>query len=351
MLAQGLRLTEAEESALVPQFLVDADGTIKYEDFLRFFSDVINDPLTRVSSPASSLGASYTGSATLSVSLESSRNMALEADVRRKLQALRTGPTMQRQFERFDRDRSGFISAAEFIQMLDKLGVGTTRPEAQWLARHLDKDGDGRVSYAEFRSFIEDGGVELDAERALNKLREFVQRSPQVDLRRAFSEADRGGSGKLDAASLVAAARTAGVALSPQESRALERRFVSPFGKGVDYKALLFGVLSPVQMRPYVGDGESTVRKPTLRTYPPARPRARAQMECAGPPRPLPTLKCSPSSSASTSQAAALYRVPTFARLPKRAASDCGLGALSLLARISPAQPIAQGARSCDGPL
>ena len=59
-------------------------------------------------------------------------------------------------FEQFDKDRSGFISAAELRIALSKLGVQLSHPDAEKLMRQYDADGSGLIEFAEFRRLADD---------------------------------------------------------------------------------------------------------------------------------------------------------------------------------------------------
>ncbi|XP_074503412.1 calmodulin-alpha-like isoform X2 [Sebastes fasciatus] len=50
-------------------------------------------------------------------------------------------------FRDFDKDGSGYITAAEVRQVMAKLGVKLTAEEVDKMIKELDIDGDGRINY------------------------------------------------------------------------------------------------------------------------------------------------------------------------------------------------------------
>lgn len=57
---------------------------------------------------------------------------------------------LRREFHRFDRDRSGFISAGEMLQVLRLLGNNPTLGEFDTVLKSIDRNNDGVVDFREF---------------------------------------------------------------------------------------------------------------------------------------------------------------------------------------------------------
>lgn len=75
-----------------------------------------------------------------------------------------TDEEFQASFARLDRDRSGFIEAAEIEQMLfDTYGFPPLEDEVKLFMEEFDSNKDGRISWEEFQN-------------ALNRLRERVNK-------------------------------------------------------------------------------------------------------------------------------------------------------------------------------
>ncbi|KAL3874262.1 hypothetical protein ACJMK2_037302 [Sinanodonta woodiana] len=53
-------------------------------------------------------------------------------------------------FRVFDRDRNGFISAAELRHAMENLGEKLTDEDVKGMVREADADGDGQINYEEF---------------------------------------------------------------------------------------------------------------------------------------------------------------------------------------------------------
>lgn len=158
---QGVHLPPVLQRLLITQFAIDGDGLIRYNDFLVFFHDDL--------APAPSAAAAAGGADVPANAPE------LERQLRAKLRRLVTGPSLRRQFQQFDKDRSGAISLQELTRMLSRLGacrcapalprrlslrpaagVDATEAETRWLGRRLDRDGDGRIQLDEFEAFVAD---------------------------------------------------------------------------------------------------------------------------------------------------------------------------------------------------
>ncbi|BHF84128.1 hypothetical protein SprV_0902727800 [Sparganum proliferum] len=62
--------------------------------------------------------------------------------------------TLRQTFDVFDRDHDGFITAAELLEVLQKMNFQITYAEAAEMLSEADKDGDGRVTFDEFSTIM-----------------------------------------------------------------------------------------------------------------------------------------------------------------------------------------------------
>merc|ERR1719464_728791 len=68
----------------------------------------------------------------------------------RKMKDTDTEEELIEAFKAFDRDGSGFISAAELRHVMTNLGEKLTDDEVDSMVRECDVDGDGSINYEEF---------------------------------------------------------------------------------------------------------------------------------------------------------------------------------------------------------
>ena len=65
------------------------------------------------------------------------------------------GRGMKRAFEKIDRDDKGYITARDFQDAVQNIGLALTRRDAVDLMVRFDENGDDRISYREFIHFVE----------------------------------------------------------------------------------------------------------------------------------------------------------------------------------------------------
>nr|XP_009388414.1 PREDICTED: probable calcium-binding protein CML11 [Musa acuminata subsp. malaccensis] len=65
-----------------------------------------------------------------------------------------TEEQLLRLFKMFDRDGDGYITAAELVHSMAKLGHALTATELTGMIKEADTDGDGRISFQEFSQAI-----------------------------------------------------------------------------------------------------------------------------------------------------------------------------------------------------
>lgn len=59
--------------------------------------------------------------------------------------------TLQREFDRFDADKNGFIDRDEFAALVKSLGVELSEDKVGVAFRALDVNGNDRIEFNEFR--------------------------------------------------------------------------------------------------------------------------------------------------------------------------------------------------------
>ena len=57
-------------------------------------------------------------------------------------------------FNQFDKDRSGYITAAELKEVLSKMGRSYSKSEVENMIRTVDRDGNGKISIEEFAQLL-----------------------------------------------------------------------------------------------------------------------------------------------------------------------------------------------------
>jgi len=138
---------------------------------------------------------------------------------RKKLRGLRVGPSFKRQFERFDKNRSGKLSKQEMQRMLISLGIKATRLEFEHLFSQIDVNDDGKVSLSDFEAFLKThraGSRSLVEQNAKTKL--YMSKK---DLRAAFLALDRRGSYKVNRQQFESALLEAADDLDEEELKCL----------------------------------------------------------------------------------------------------------------------------------
>eukprot|EP00756_Hemistasia_phaeocysticola_P060607 Hpha_TRINITY_DN4178_c0_g2::TRINITY_DN4178_c0_g2_i1::g.194828::m.194828/K02183/CALM; calmodulin len=108
-------------------------------------------------------------------------------------------------FELFDADKSGAISVGELGTVMKSMGLKPTAGELESMIARVDKDGTGEIELAEF--------LELMDER--------LNDAPLMEqLRRVFDQFDTDGDGAISCADLVDSLRTyAGMEMTAAEAQ------------------------------------------------------------------------------------------------------------------------------------
>jgi Ca2+-binding EF-hand superfamily protein len=142
---------------------------------------------------------------------------------------------VEKLFEEFDADGSGFLNQDEVRELAMKLGVQLSDEQAAAAMSEMDPSGDGKADLHEFsgwwrRETAGDGGgvlggvVAANAGKALGDLREFGSslfskptQPSSTDVERLFAEMDVDGSGSLQAEEVRALAAKLGAKLSDEQ--------------------------------------------------------------------------------------------------------------------------------------
>lgn len=75
----------------------------------------------------------------------------ISIDMMRKLKA----KLMKEEFQTFDVDQDGFITAPELRYVMTKDGDTITDEHVRYVIEECDVDGDGRISYEEFVKLVD----------------------------------------------------------------------------------------------------------------------------------------------------------------------------------------------------
>ena len=230
----GFRLTQAELSELVGYFDKNNDGMIQWSEFLEFFKST----------------GSYVHDTEATKKLKRAQKAAeeLERALRIKLKKLQVGPSMRRQFRRFDKNKTGSLSRSEFASMISSLGFRLSKWEEDWLMQKLDSDDSGLITYAEFSAFVHEGGSNRQdasgrksalVKSILRKIKKLVG-SKNLDMRSPFVKFDIDGNGFLDKDEFEYALRDLGVSLTDKELDAMFQFFDRDDNGKVEYGEFLF---------------------------------------------------------------------------------------------------------------
>jgi calcium-binding protein CML len=143
----GFNLSRTQLQILLRYLDSNNDGMIDYSEFLKFFAGTCH------------------GQGIEELDLEAEQrqrikdsNERLEVGVRESLKRLKVGPSLRRQFRRFDRDGSGGLEYGELADMVRMLGFNITSEQQDHLWKCMsggDPQMGARVGYAGLESFVE----------------------------------------------------------------------------------------------------------------------------------------------------------------------------------------------------
>ena len=190
----GFRLVPAEEVSIMKHFDQDRNGVVTFPEFIRFFEN-------------ESSGNSQPKKWKL--------NHQLESKVRDGLRRLQVGPTLRRQFDRFDKNKTGELLPSEFKTMLSSLGFKLTDDNIDYLQSRFST---ANISFAEFQAFVD---FEKGSKNPLHSSVVQKLRGSKVDLYRLFKDYDTDDRGTLEATELEEALDSIGLRLTAQEMNIL----------------------------------------------------------------------------------------------------------------------------------
>ena len=153
-------------------------------------------------------------------------------------------------FRKADKSNTGFISPADFEDLLRDFNIRLTRQALAALVAKYDANGDGYVSYEEFAAVMTGrapsaammnapaiGAPAGAIQRAEETFRRILY-AESVSLTAAFLKLDRDRSGKCSADELARVFYNANVALTPQELAAIVKQYDTNGDNQIDIREL-----------------------------------------------------------------------------------------------------------------
>ncbi|KAJ1631204.1 hypothetical protein T492DRAFT_997633 [Pavlovales sp. CCMP2436] len=136
-------------------------------------------------------------------------------------------------FRAVDKDNNGVLDVQDFAEVLLGLGFGrVTRSTIDLIAKKYDKNGDSLVTYAEFCATIEGKDIAPEAQRTVVTRADRVEEAFRMhvlaasnSMQQAFLKLDKDRSGHISANELEKVLRNAGVAVTPDEMKALVAKY------------------------------------------------------------------------------------------------------------------------------
>jgi len=149
-----LRLTDDKIEKMKKEFLlldVDGDGTITINELAR----VLRSMKTRLAVTEADIQRTLKdidrdGDGTIDIEeYVKSRKNKTNRDVLHR--ALSARARIRRQFNRYDKDKSGYVTKDELIEVIKATsGVTLTSEQTEKIIQNNDQDSDGKIDYEEF---------------------------------------------------------------------------------------------------------------------------------------------------------------------------------------------------------
>ncbi|XP_078612782.1 uncharacterized protein LOC144882674 [Branchiostoma floridae x Branchiostoma japonicum] len=129
----------------------------------------------------------------------------------RKMEEVDSENELREAFQVFDKDRNGYISAAELRHVMTNLGEKLTDEEVDEMIREADIDGDGQINYEEFVTMMISKSRCMLGER-WGKMggAEKMTEEQIAEFKEAFSLFDKDGNGSITTGELGTVMRSLG---------------------------------------------------------------------------------------------------------------------------------------------
>ena len=149
-----LQLTDGQVEKMKKEFLlldIDGDGTITIEelaDVLHSMKEKLEVSEDDIRRTLKDIDRDGDGTIDLEEYIKS-RKYKTNRDILHRALLARSG--IRKEFERYDRDQSGYVEKDELISVIEaRSGVTLSLEQTEKIIRDTDQDDDGKINYEEF---------------------------------------------------------------------------------------------------------------------------------------------------------------------------------------------------------